>query len=215
MVGTLTTPIWRTSAPTISTAFSASNMLPMSRELFTTPTTSPFLTRYPHLTFRPNLPDRPSASGLAKRSTSIPRSVPATMSSLDPLPGDTTRFSGLTAGVLSNAPMASTLDLRMPLPVLSPQEESLRNERRTPSSMTVRLSVGVPSSSKTQESGAGTVGSSTMVTQPEATSWPRESFQRLLPYLTFSPLIASPTDDMIMSPSCPGGSIIDISPWPS
>ena len=79
------------------------------------------------------------------------------------LPGFTVTFSALMTGVRSYAPWASTLDLRMPFPVLSPQNESLRNDLRTPSSMIVLLSVGVPSSSNTQDSGARTVGSSTTV----------------------------------------------------
>lgn len=111
--------------------------------------------------------------------------------------------------------MASTLDLLMPFPVLSPQWASRRKDLRTPPSMTVRLPVGVPSSSKAQDSGAGTDGSSTMVRHPDATSPSTESLQGLLPYITFSPFTAAPTEDMSMSPSCPGGSIMDSVSWPS
>ena len=132
------------------------------------------------------------------------------MSSLEREPGETVRFKGLIVGVRSYAPWASTLDLRIPLPVLSPQNESLMNDLRTPPSIMGRLSVGVPSSSNTQDRGALTVGSSVMLRHLDATSFPRESFQRLLPYLTFSPWMAEPTADIIMSPSSLGGRIMDI-----
>ena len=42
----------------------------------------------------------------------------------------------------------------------------------------------------------------------DATCCPTESFQRLLPYFTFSPLTAETTDEFIMSPNCPGGRIM-------
>ena len=45
MVGVLITPVCVRSDPIISTERIASNMLPMRSELFTTPTTSPFLIR--------------------------------------------------------------------------------------------------------------------------------------------------------------------------
>ena len=93
--------------------------------------------------------------------------------------------------------------------MLSPQKESLMNDLRTPPSMIGRLSVGVPSSSNTHDNGALTVGSSVMFRHLDATSFPRESFQRLLPYFTFSPSMAEPTADIIMSPSSLGGRIMD------
>lgn len=100
MVGTFITPVQTPSPPTVSMFLRASNMLPMSSALFTTPLTSPRRMMYPHLTLRPKLPESSSASGFANLSTSIPESVPAMMSSRDPLPGATVRFSGFTTGAL-------------------------------------------------------------------------------------------------------------------
>ena len=75
--------------------------------------------------------------------------------------------------------------------------------------MTGLLSAGDPSSSKTHDSGAGTVGSSIMVRSLQATSVPTESFHRLREYFTFSPLTAAPIDVRSISPSCPGGRSMD------